>query len=414
MNRAFLPVLAAALLVAGCRPGAAPPPGRTAPRAYRVAVRPVAAGPLAYSIDSVGTLEAYSVVSVPSRVEGTIESLSFDEGDAVSPDRVLAVVDGTRYALDLERARATLGRTEASVGSAKARTGQAEAAVVEAEAAHREAETSIARRRALREKSAGWVSEDELSTLETTVARAKATVEKARASLEEARAGEREAAARVAEEKAALAIAENRASESRVRTPLAGIVERRHVAQGQYVKAGDAVATLVDASRLRVRFRVSEAESVLLKPGQAIELRVAAFPAEAIAAAIFHVNATADPVTRMVECVAEVKSPREGLRPGFFAEVRTEVSRSDAALVVPASSVLPTEQGFTAFVVEDGKARARTVRLGLHTRDGGVEVISGLAAGESLVVEGGNALVEGVPVEIDGAKPDAKTDAKRE
>lgn len=408
MIRALALLAASAALLAACGPKEpAAPPAKAGPRAYRVAVQPVGARPLAYAVESVGTVEAYSVVSVPSRVAGVIEALSFDEGDRVTTDQVLAVVDGRRTSLDLERARAAVGRAEAFVGSARARTGQAEAALLEADAALKEAETGYARRKGLREKSAGWVSEDELSTLESAVTRARATSEKARASVEEARAGERVAAAQVEEERAALAITAKDAEDSRVRSPLAGVIERRHVAPGQYVKAGDAVATLVDASRLRVRFRVSEAESVLLRNGQAVEVRVAAFPNEVIAAEVFHVNATADPVTRMVECVAAVKDARAGLRPGFFASVRAEISRAEAAVVVPSSAILPSERGFTAFVVESGKARVRAVRLGLHTREGGVEVISGLAAGESLVVEGASTLQDGVPVTIDAPAPSA-------
>ena len=393
----------AGIALSGCGPkeAASAGPGTGKPRAFRVAVEPVAARPLSCAVEAVGTVEAYSMVSVPSRVAGVLESLSFDEGDTVTTDQVLAVVDGRRYSLELDRAQASLGRSEAAVGSAGARTNQVAASLHEAEAALREAETGYARRKGLREKNAGWVSEDELSTLETAVIRARASVEKAQASVEEAKAGEKVAAAQVAEERAALAITGKNAEDARIRSPLAGVIERRHAAPGQYVKAGDAIATLVDVSRLRVRFRVSEAESVLLRPGQAVEVRVSAFPTLVIAAEVFHVNATADPTTRMVECVAAVREPEKGLRPGFFASVRAEVSRAESAVVVPSSAVLPTEKGFTAFVVENGKARVRLLRLGLHTRDGGVEVISGLSAGESLVVEGAGALQEGVPVDID-------------
>jgi multidrug efflux system membrane fusion protein len=170
---------------------------------------------------------------------------------------------------------------------------------------------------------------------------------------------------------------------------------------GQYVKAGDVIATLVDPSRLRVRFRVGEAESVRLSSGQPVEFSVAAFPGRSLQAEIFHVSATADPSTRMVECLAAVKEPEKGLRPGFFATVRAVVSRSGEAVVVPSDAVLPTEAGFTAFVVEDGKARARTLRLGLQTKDGGIEVLSGLARGDVLAVEGATALQDGVPVAVD-------------
>jgi multidrug efflux system membrane fusion protein len=378
--------LALSAAAASCEAKSAAPAGRPASRAYRVGVAKVETRDLAYSVEAVGTLEAYDIVTVPARVEGTLESLTFNEGDAITTDQVLAVVDGPRYALELDRSRTGVASAEASVGTARARTSQAEAAV-------KEAETALERRRGLRAKNAGWVSEDEITTLEAALARG-------RAALQEARAGETVAAALVEEKRAALAIASKNAEDARVRSTLAGTIERRHVTVGQYVRAGDPIATLVDVSRLRVRFRVGEAESVRLGNGQAARFSVSAFPGRAFEATIVHVNATADPVSRMVECIAAVKDPPPGLRPGFFASVSVAVAREGKAVVVPVAAILPTEKGFTAFVIEEGKARARQLRLGLHTRDGGVEVLSGLAPGETYAVAGAQSLADGVAVEV--------------
>jgi len=378
--------LALAAAAASCGAKSAAPPGKAASRAYRVGVAKVETRDLAYAVDAVGTLEAYDVVTVPARVDGTLESLTFNEGDAITTDQVLAVVDGPRYALELERSRTGVASAEASVGTARARTSQEEAAV-------KEAEIALARRKGLREKNAGWVSEDELTTLEAAVARA-------RAAREEAKAGETVASAMVEERRSALAIASKNLEDARVRSTLAGTIERRHVTVGQYVRAGDPIATLVDVSRLRVRFRVGEAESVRLKNGQEALFSVSAFPGRPFTSTIVHVNATADPVSRMVECIAAVKEPPSGLRPGFFASVTITVAREGKAVVVPVAAVLPTEKGFTAFVIEEGKARARQLRLGLHTKDGGVEVLAGLVPGETYAVDGAQSLSDGVAVEV--------------
>jgi len=391
MNRpaASALLLLAAAAAAACGPSTPSGAGSGSaapPRSYKVSVLTVEPRSLEYAVEAVGTLEAYDVVTVPARVPGILESLAFDEGDSVTAEQVLAVVDGKRYSLELEQGSAAAARVEAAVESARARTGQAEAAL-------KEAETALARRRGLREKNPGWVSEDEISGLDASAART-------RAALAEAVAGEKVAAAQVDEARTAVSLARKNAEDARIRPPLAGVIERKHVAPGQYVKAGDPIATIVDVSRLRVRFRVSEAESVLFRQGQPVEVRVSAYPGRAFAAAVIHVNATADPVTRMVECLAAMKDPEKGLRPGFFAGVRAVLSEQAKALVVPVAAVLPSEKGFTAFVIQDGKARERALQLGLHTRDDGVEVISGLSRGDALVVEGATSLQEGVPVEI--------------
>jgi multidrug efflux system membrane fusion protein len=395
MNRPayLLPLALAFALLGACDRGPAPSTGPRPARAFRVGVTPVATRPLSYAVEAVGSLEAYDVVSVPARVPGVLESLDFDEGDAVGTDKVLAVVDGQRYVLELEQAAASLGKAEATVESAKARTGQAEAVL-------KEAESNLARRKGLREKNPGWVTEEEVSALETAAARA-------RASVEEARAGERESAALVEVAKSLRAMARKNLEDARVRSPIAGTVERRRASVGQYVREGDPIATLVDVSRLRVRFRVSESESVRLVKGQPATFRVAAFPGRDFDCAIVHVNASADPATRMVECLAAVKDPPAALRPGFFASVSVTVAREGEAIVIPVEAILPTEKGFTAFTVVDGKAASRKLRLGLHTRDGGVEVLEGLARGDVLVTAGAQILVDGVKVEIVQAAPAA-------
>jgi multidrug efflux system membrane fusion protein len=67
---------------------------------------------------------------------------------------------------------------------------------------------------------------------------------------------------------------------------------------------------------------------------------------------------------------------------------------------VPETAVRPSERGFLAFVVEDGVARERVLELGLRTADGQVEIRSGLAVGEQLVVRGSEALSEGARVHV--------------
>jgi membrane fusion protein, multidrug efflux system len=82
------------------------------------------------------------------------------------------------------------------------------------------------------------------------------------------------------------------------------------------------------------------------------------------------------------------------------------VETAQGAPVIPQTAVRPSERGFLAFVVEDGKARERVVELGLRTADGLVEVRGGVKPGEQLVVRGGEALKDGAAVRIaEGPKP---------
>jgi multidrug efflux pump subunit AcrA (membrane-fusion protein) len=155
-------------------------------------------------------------------------------------------------------------------------------------------------------------------------------------------------------------------------------VRRRHVTLGQYVRAGDAIAEIVDRSRLLVRFRVSEAESAP-RPRHEGRRPRAALDALDHPATLVHVDETASATTRMVECLAELANATPTLKPGFYAVASVE-TRTARALRAQ-SALQPTERGWVGFVVVDGKARARLLTLGLRTKDARVEVLTGLAEG---------------------------------
>jgi len=176
------------------------------------------------------------------------------------------------------------------------------------------------------------------------------------------------------------------------------------VERGQYVEAGTVLATLVDARRLRLRFKVSEAESLKVHEGGLVGFRVAAAGDAEFTARVYHVGNLADSATRQVEVLAWVEKPGP-LKPGFYAEVTLTTGTSRGATVVAESAVQASERGFVVYVVENGKAKERSVRIGLRTGDGTVEIVSGLTPGETIVVEGSDRLADGMAVEEAGEKP---------
>src|ERR1019366_8366718 len=89
------------------------------------------------------------------------------------------------------------------------------------------------------------------------------------------------------------------------------------------------------------------------------------------------------------------------LRPGAFCDVNVPIGDARQGIVVPSLSVQPTDKGNVVYTVDAGNiAHLRTVTLGMHTPEGGVEVTEGLTAGELLVVRGFEPLSEGAPVQI--------------
>ena len=177
------------------------------------------------------------------------------------------------------------------------------------------------------------------------------------------------------------------------------------VETGQHVENKDPIATIIDTRRLRLRFKVSEPQSVRLRNGMTVSFFTSAWPGRTFEAALYHVSSGADPATRMVEVLGRVADPEGILKPGFFAEVKASVQTRRDALLVPERAVLATEQGFVVYEVRDGLAHRRIVTLGLRTPDGEVEILNGLDPGVTVATDGASLLIDGAPVAIAPSGP---------
>ena len=349
------PTLLAAGVVVSCGGSSESAAPRQQRAALRVRVSPVSVQDVVYQIKSLGQIEAQDMVQVTAQVEGVATDVRYREGDRVSTSTVLLRIDPDRYRLEAERAKAVLEQ-------AKAERGQAEA--------------DLKRREAL--------AQSELLSAEE---------------LTRSRSDRNRLAAAVGVSEAAQGIALQNLARAEVRAPIAGTIDTRTVDTGQFVRTGTVLATIVDASRLRLRFKVSEAESLRATVGGNVTFRVAPLGPRDFTARIYHVGRIANATTRQVEVLAWVENPGE-LKPGFFAEVTLAGERREHALVVPESAIQASEQGFVTYVVEGGAARVRPIQLGLRTGTGIVEILSGLKPGETVVTQGSDRLDDGLPVEV--------------
>ncbi|WP_437685971.1 efflux RND transporter periplasmic adaptor subunit [Sorangium sp. So ce176] len=356
--------LVAALLVLGspaCKKGeeASPEQGRRPGKqgmSFPVEVMPVAAERVEYAIPAVGTVEAFEQVQLTARVAGVVEAVRFMEGDEVKAGQVLVEIDPARYNLAVRAARATLDRMTAT---------QAEASA------------GLERREA--EGAEGVFSKEDVASWRSRAATTAAQVAEAKVAVDQALLNLRDAY---------------------VRAPIEGKIQTRTVQTGQHVAVGAVLATLLRRDPLLLRFQIAAAEASRVSPGMEARFLVKG-DARTYSAKLTHVADAADPTTRMVAVTGEVQGEgKELLRAGTFAEVTVPVGASGDAPVIPQTAVRPSERGFLAYVVDGTTARERVLSLGLRTRDGRVEVKSGLSVGERLVVRGAEALREGAQVRV--------------
>jgi multidrug efflux system membrane fusion protein len=363
--------LAAMLFVPACGRKAAPAGGAKGGAArmgmqFPVETLRVQDRAVTYTLNAVGSVEAFEKVQVTARVAGVVEKVQFAEGSRVTSGQVLVEIEPQRYRLAVESAQAAHNK---------------------AAAARSDAEAGLKRRETVDKQNPGLIPGEEIETWRTKVLVAVAEMAQTGASLNQAQLNLHDAY---------------------VRAPVPGVVQTRTVQTGQYVQPGSVLATLVRRDPLLLRFQATEQDAARLQPGIKAFFKVRD-RAQSFQARIIFVAASADDSTRMVAVTAEVvDKARDSLRAGSFAEVTVPVGNARPLPVVPQMAIRPSEKGFLAFVVENGKAVERILTPGMRTADGQVEVLSGLKAGEMLVVRGAEALSDGVAVRVDEGKKQAK------
>ncbi len=333
---------------------------------YPVEVEPVRVRSLIYTVNAVGSIDAFEKVQVTARVAGVVDRVLFSEGNYAKLDQVLVEIEPERYRLAVEAAQASYDKAQASLA---------------------DAEAGLKRREDVVKETPGLIPGEEIETWRTKV---------------------RVAVSEVAQTKSALDQAKLNLHDAYVRAPFSGIIQTRTVQTGQYIQVGTVMATLVRRDPLLLRFKVPERDAARLGVGMTANFRVREAASD-FASKIVHVADAADETSRMVDVTAEIQDKDNNLlRPGAFAEVAVPVQTVKSAPVIPQTAVRPSERGFLAYVVENNTAVERIITLGMRTADGLVEVLSGLSPDEQLVVRGGEALSNGVPVRLipaGGQKP---------
>ena len=187
-------------------------------------------------------------------------------------------------------------------------------------------------------------------------------------------------------------------SHGNVIAPAGGTLASLNAQEGGYLQAGYPVAVISNAEQTKITVQVSEALMPKLAVGDAAKISVAAADAE-FTGVIRSIDSTANPQTRLYAVTLSIPAEQEGLTPGMFADVTFYTETSEAALVIPTNAILTANGEQYVFVVKDGKSVRAAIETGLNG-DGVTEVISGLNAGDELVVVGQQYLSDGEVVRV--------------
>lgn len=207
-----------------------------------------------------------------------------------------------------------------------------------------------------------------------------------------------QAQANVKVAEAQVALARATADRLRILAPFDGQAGIRQVNVGDYVQDGADIVALEDTSSLYVDFSLPERFATQLQPRQPVALAVDALPGRDFTASIEALEPQITADGRAIAVRAHIPRPDPTLRPGMFARVRVELAKRAGAVVVPEEALVPEGGKLLLIKVVDGPGGPMSQRLEVATgvrRDGRVEILGGVAAGERVVTAGHARLLRG-------------------
>ncbi len=300
--------------------------------------------PLEDRIEAVGTLGANESITVASKVTAVVTAIRFVEGQQVTAGQVLIATEDSEARANLAAAQATALESRNAYERGKQIFGQQ------------------------------LISKSELDQLD-----AKLKADQARVHASEAQL-----------------------AEHTILAPFAGRVGLRHVSRGALVSAGTEITTLDDTATMKLDFSVPETFLAAIRAGLEIQARASAFPEMQFNGKVAAVDTRVDPETRSVAVRAMLPNPKGLLRPGMFLTVNLIRERVDALLLPEQALVPEQDKQFVFLVVSDGEVRKavkREIRIG-RRQAGIVEVVSGVAVGDLVIVEGTLKVRDGAPVTL--------------
>lgn len=339
------PILAAALgalAASGCGRGSnvhAVAAGPT-PAPILVHGAPVESRVLPRVLEVTGTLTADESADVASERDGQVATVRVERGSYVEKGAVLATLDDREAKAQLDQARANLAWAKAEV--------------------ERYAE--------LRRRQVVARAEDQRKGTDLDLAAA------------------------------ALALAEKGHADCTIRAPFSGVVTEKKISAGAYIKKGSAICGLVKIDPLRAELAIPEAAVSDVQVGQKATLAVQSFPDRTFDATVRYIGPSLRSEARTLVVEAMVPNTRHVLKPGLFVTARVSLPKSEKTLLVPANAVV-TDSGVShLFVLGPSRIIERIVSIGDRYGDA-LEVRSGVAEGERVVVGPDRRLVDGLELQ---------------
>jgi multidrug resistance efflux pump len=389
-------VVAVALALAGCTgEHAADPPREPSPPIAGLRTEAVTVVIVDQAIGAVGTVKSKTQTLVASKVQGYVRDVRARQGDRVEPGDVLVTIDERESTTRADRERAALAEAEMGLQEVRRMLEEADAALRSAEADRVYAEQTATRYRQMWER--GLISTQEY---DGTASRQKATaagVDQARARIASLRSREAQMRHRIDQAQAELQTAEIAVGDTRITAQATGVVVDRRVEPGDLAVPGQPLLVLDDPRAYRFEAEVGESAVGRVRVGQRVPVILDAL-GRTFEGRVAEIIPAADPTSRTVTVKLDLPAHSD-VRSGLFGRAQFS-GEARQALSVPLSAVVERGQLTSVYVVDaQGIARLRLITTG-ERRAERVEALSGLDAGERIVVDGTDRVRDGAKVVV--------------
>jgi RND family efflux transporter MFP subunit len=305
-------------------------------------------------LETVGQLHSQSAPTLAAEVSGRITRVIADTGDIIEEGQLLAETDTSTLLLQKQAAQAGVERLQVHIANGERRV-------------------------------------ERLQTLSAKNLSSQTQLDDAREQLEAYRAEYRAAVAQ-------LALVEDSLAKSRIIAPVPGVVQRRLIAAGDFVSRGQPLFEITRPEKLQAWLPYPETVALRIQIGQPAKIYSPLTPGVFAEGKVTDLQPTIGSGSRAVMAIIDLENPGE-LRPGATLSGKVLVDTHQQTVLVPNISVVRRPAGELVYVINGNKAEARLVETG-QREDGRVEILSGLAGGETIATDGAAFLTDGASIEI--------------
>ena len=294
-----------------------------------------------FNINLTGTLYPNKELDLAAETAGKITALNFDLGHHFKQGGVIATIDDKTKKLSYESAR------------------------IEADRLKKELE------RTENLYKGGTASEQELDNARTSYETAKNNFDNASEQL----------------------------SYTKITAPIDGTITKKFVESGTYVKVGDAIASIVDVSKLKVKINVSESNIYYLRVGDKVKITTDVYPGVTFEGKISFVSPRGDDSHNYPVEIDILNSAKNPLKGGTFVNVVVTIGSDKEGLFIPREALQGSIKEAQVYVVENGNAVLRNITVGRENNES-LEVLSGLNQTDKVIVSGQVNLTDNKPIKI--------------